>query len=344
MRLSRSSESSRAVALWLFATAVLVFAMVVLGGTTRLTGSGLSITEWKPVTGVIPPLSHAGWVAEFARYQRIPQYQLVNRGMSLHDFQIIYGWEWSHRLLGRLVGLVFIGPLIFFMWLRVVPRRLVWRTWVLLALGALQGVVGWWMVASGLAGRVSVAPERLMLHLGLALVLFCALIWTGLEAWAGPPEPGLTRRWPLAASALFALVFMQILLGALVAGNNAGRVYNDWPLMNGRFLPRDYLVPGGLAHSLLHSQAAVQFNHRMGAYLLTAAALAAALLAERSRRLPPQAQQLALVLGLAVLAQAALGIITLMHAAPLRLALGHQCLASGVLACALALAWRVRRA
>ncbi len=275
MRLARSSDASRSVALWLFATAILVLAMVVVGGATRLTNSGLSITEWRPVTGVIPPFGHDAWMAAFEKYQRIPQYQLVNRGMSLGDFQTIYWWEWTHRLLGRLVGLVFIAPLLFFLWLRIIPRRLVWRMWLLLALGALQGLVGWWMVASGLAGRVEVAPERLMLHLGLALVLFCLLIWTGLEALAGPPRPGAAGRWTLATAALAAGVYLQMLLGALVAGNDAGLVFNDWPLMNGRFFPQGYVGAEGFWKSLLHSQAAVQFNHRIGAYLLFAAALAA---------------------------------------------------------------------
>ena len=145
--------------------------------------------NFKPVTGVIPPLSHEAWMAAFERYQQIPQYQLVNRGMSLHDFQSIYWWEWTHRLLGRIVGLVFFVPLIGFIATRRMPKRLIWRAWLLLALGALQGVVGWWMVVSGLSVRVAVAPERLATHLGLALILFCLLIWTALEAWSGPGRP-----------------------------------------------------------------------------------------------------------------------------------------------------------
>src|ERR1700760_3342628 len=162
------SDRSRPVAIWLFATAFLVLCMVVVGGATRLTGSGLSITEWKPVTGVIPPLSQHGWMDEFQKYQRIPQYQFVNRGMTLAAFKGIYWWEWTHRLLGRLLGVVFALPLIVFVVLRRLPRRLIWRVVVLFFLGGLQGLVGWWMVKSGLEARVTVAPERLATHLGLA--------------------------------------------------------------------------------------------------------------------------------------------------------------------------------
>jgi cytochrome c oxidase assembly protein subunit 15 len=342
--MSRSQDTSRPVAVWLFIIAALVFAMVVLGGSTRLTGSGLSITEWKPVTGVIPPLSHQGWVDEFHRYQQIPQYRLLNQGMSLDAFQRIYWWEWAHRLLGRLIGLAFVVPLVAFLATRQIPRRLIWRTWVLLGLGALQGLVGWWMVASGLETRVSVAPERLAIHLGLALVLFCLLIWTGLEAWCGPGRPNFDTRWKRPAAIVAGLVFLQIMLGALVAGDQAGLVYNDWPLMNGHVFPQHYLEGNGLLKGLLHSQAAVQFNHRIGAYLLVLCAGAAAFLALRPRALPRGVSTFALTFACLVLAQACLGVVTLISRAPLGLALAHQCLAAVVLASALALAWRVRRA
>jgi cytochrome c oxidase assembly protein subunit 15 len=342
--MSRSQETSRPVAVWLFAIAALVFAMVVLGGSTRLTGSGLSITEWKPVTGVVPPLTQQGWLDAFHKYQQTPQYRFINKGMTLSAFEGIFWWEWAHRMLGRLVGAAFIIPFIAFLAARRIPGRLVWRTWVLLGLGALQGLVGWWMVASGLESRVSVAPERLAIHLGLALVLFCLLIWTALEAWNGPGRPNFDPRWRWPAGIASGLVFLQIMLGALVAGDRAGLVYNDWPLMNGRIFPADYLEGAGLLRALLHSQAAVQFNHRIGAYLLILCAGAAAFLALRPRTLPHGIAPYAFAFAGLVLFQACLGVITLISHDPLPLALAHQCLAAVVLASALALAWRVRRA
>ena len=326
------ADRSRAVAVWLFAVAALVLAMVVVGGATRLTGSGLSITEWKPVTGALPPLSHQAWLAEFARYQQIPQYQQVNKGMSLAAFQSIYWWEWAHRLLGRIVGVVFFLPFVVFLVVRQVPRRLIWRCAVLFALGGLQGLVGWWMVASGLEGRIEVAPERLATHLGLALILLCALVWTGLEARALPAWSGL----------LAIGVFVQILLGALVAGNNAGLVDNDWPLFGGRLLPADY-VQGGLLRTLLHSQAAVQLHHRLGAYVLFVAALVIAFAARRAARLSEAGRALAGIVAGLICLQAVLGVVTLRLVTPLPLAIAHQALAVVVLTAAVVFAWRARR-
>jgi cytochrome c oxidase assembly protein subunit 15 len=316
--------------------------MVVLGGATRLTGSGLSITEWKPISGAIPPLSHAAWVREFENYQRIPQYRYINAGMSLEAFKGIFWWEWAHRLLGRVVGVAFAIPFLVFLYMRSLSRRLIWRCVILFALGGLQGLVGWWMVASGLEGRVSVAPERLAIHLGLALILYGALIWTALEAWSGPPRPVHGSRWPYVALGLLVLVYFQCLLGALVAGNQAGRVYNDWPLMAGHWFPKDYLN-GGLWHSLLHSQAAVQFDHRLIAYVLLIVAVGAAFASARAKPQQPHARWLFLALALAVCLQALLGVITLISAAPLSLSAPHQALAAIVLAIAVSLAWRTQR-
>src|SRR5690606_8791516 len=196
--------------------------------------------EWRPVTGAIPPLSAEDWAREFAKYREIPQYKLLNQGMSLGEFQAIYWWEWIHRLLGRLVGLAFLVPFVVFLIRRELPRRLIGRCLLLFALGGLQGLVGWWMVSSGLADRVSVAPERLMIHLGLAFLLFGALIWTALDAWTGGARQTLPSPWARGALALLALIYVQVLLGALVAGTHAGFIYNDWPLMNGKLLPDDY--------------------------------------------------------------------------------------------------------
>jgi cytochrome c oxidase assembly protein subunit 15 len=253
--------------------------------------------------------------------------------MSLDEFKAIYWWEWSHRLLGRLVGAAFALPLIWFAVRRQLPRRLIWRCAVLLVLGGLQGLVGWWMVASGLADRISVAPERLMVHLGLAFALLAALVWTGLEAWAGQARLTLPSPWTRRAALLIGLIYLQILLGALVAGNDAGLVYRDWPLMDGRVVPRDY---GGdtLWGLVAHNQAAVQLHHRLVAYLLTVVALVMAVGAARSRYMQPGAKILGVTVGAGVLVQAALGVATLMLGVPLWLGVLHQFAAAVVLSLA----------
>ena len=336
------SDRSRPVAIWLFAVAALVLAMVVVGGATRLTDSGLSITQWKPVAGALPPLSDKDWTEEFARYRQIPQYVQLNKGMSLEAFKAIYWWEWAHRLLGRLVGVAFGLPLIYFLVRKELPRRLIWRCVVLFGLGGLQGGVGWWMVASGLTERVSVAPERLMTHLGLAFLLLAGLVWTGLEAWAGKARVSVPSPWTKRSWALLGLVYLQILLGALVAGNDAGLVYNDWPMMNGAVFPADYSGVS-LWATVAHSQAAVQFHHRMLAYGLLIASVAAAIGASRSRYLAPASTWLAYGLCSGVVIQALLGIATLMSHVPLWLGILHQITAALVLAIATAFCWRVRR-
>ncbi len=343
---------SRPVAVWLFAVAAMVFGMVILGGSTRLTNSGLSITEWKPISGVLPPLSPAAWLMEFHGYQQIPQFKLQNPDMTLAGFRAIYWWEWSHRLLGRIIGLAFAAPFaVFLFFTKSIPPRLIWRCWVLFFLGGLQGVVGWWMVFSGLSVRTEVAPERLTVHLGLALLVFCGLVWTGLEAWAEPPapeepqepQPPFSRpRWPLAAAGLAALVFVQILLGGLVAGNRAGLIYNDWPFYGGALWPSDYR-DGDAWHTALHSLAAVQAHHRMTAYLLFLLAWLAAGAALLSKTLPRPIALLVLGLAGLVTLQAVLGIGTLMMQVPFGMAVAHQATAALVLAAAIGLAWRVRR-
>lgn len=336
------SDRSRPVAVWLFIVAALVVAMVAVGGATRLTGSGLSITEWRPVTGAVPPLNEADWASEFAKYRQIPQYKLLNQGMSLAEFKSIYWWEWIHRFLGRLVGAVFLIPFAIFLVRRQIPRRLIPRCILLFVLGGLQGAIGWWMVASGLADRVSVAPERLAVHLGLAFALFAALIWTALDAWTGAARQTLPSPWGRAAAVLLGLISAQILLGALVAGNQAGFVYNDWPLMNGRLVPDDYFT-GDLWRTIAHNQGAVQLHHRIGGYVLFVVALVMAWRALRTHYLSAEAKQLALWVAAAVVAQAVLGVVTLMAVAPLGLALAHQLMAALVLGLAVGFAWRVRR-
>ena len=338
------SGISRPVAAWLFGVALIVFAMVVVGGATRLTGSGLSITEWKPVSGVLPPLSEATWEKDFALYKATPQYQRVNRGMSLTAFKTIFWWEWTHRLLGRLAGAAFAIPLVVFLVMRRIPARLIWRCAVLLALGGLQGLVGWWMVVSGLEDRVTVAPERLATHLGLALILLSALVWTGMEAWSGQPRPRGAQRdaWRTASMVFLAAVFVQCLMGALVSGNQAGLIDNDWPLMNGYVFPHDYAGPS-LWATLAHSAPAVQFNHRIMAYAVVVAAVGIAAAGLNSRSLMGQSRGLALAVAILAVLQASLGVVTLLNAAPLPLALAHQAGAALLLIVATMLAWRVRR-
>ncbi|MGA0608493.1 COX15/CtaA family protein [Phenylobacterium sp. VNQ135] len=336
------SDRSKPVAVWLLVVAAFVLAMVIVGGATRLTDSGLSITEWKPVTGAIPPMSDQAWQAEFAKYREIPQYQQVNRGMTLAQFQSIYWWEWAHRFLGRLTGLVFFAPFVWFAVRREIPKRLTWRLVGIFVLGALQGAVGWWMVASGLSERVSVAPERLMAHLGLAFALLALLVWTALDAWAGGARQTLPSPWGRRAAWLLALIYFQILLGALVAGNDAGLLYNDWPMMGGRLVPEDYAATT-LWGTLAHSQGAVQLHHRLIAYLVTGVAIAIGVSAWRSNYLHRESKLLGVAVAGVVTVQALLGVATLMLRAPLGLSIAHQLAAALVLALATAFAWRTRR-
>jgi cytochrome c oxidase assembly protein subunit 15 len=336
------SDRSTPVAVWLWLTALVVFALVVVGGVTRLTDSGLSITQWKPISGALPPLSHQAWLDEFALYQRIPQYRLVNPDMTVESFKSIYWWEWSHRLLGRAVGVVFAAPFAVFLVRRQLPRRLILPCCAMLALGGLQGLVGWWMVSSGLSERVSVAPERLAIHLGLALLLFVSLIWTGCSAFSGQPRQSAIGPWKRWSLVFLGSVYLQCLLGALVAGNDAGLIYNDWPLFNGAWWPQTYFG-GGLWATLAHSQGAVQAHHRLLAYAIFAAGLAVGAVGWRSRVVDRDIKTIAAAIAGAVTVQAALGVATLMASVPVWLGALHQAGGAGLLALATVLAWRVRR-
>jgi cytochrome c oxidase assembly protein subunit 15 len=330
------------VAIWLFAVAVLVLAMIVVGGATRLTGSGLSITEWKPVTGAVPPLSAAAWADAFDKYRHGSQYRLINQGLTLDQFKFLFWWEWGHRLLGRAIGFVFAAPFLAFLATRSLPRRLLWPCLGLFALGGVQGLVGWWMVESGLEGRAWVAPERLATHLGVALVLFAALVWTGLEAWNGKGRARRSDGWTLASGLFAAGVFLQCLMGALVAGNHAGLIDGDWPLMAGRLVPEDYWQ-GGLWATFAHGLAAVQFDHRIVAYVLLAAAAGLAVAAARSPHVSAPIRWLAFAALADACLQAALGVASLWLSVPLALALAHQANAAVLLAISISLAWRARR-
>jgi cytochrome c oxidase assembly protein subunit 15 len=336
------SDRSRAVSFWLFLVAAMVLAMVVVGGATRLTDSGLSITQWKPLSGTLPPLSPGDWQREFAGYQAIPQFRLVNPHMSLDQFKTIFWWEWSHRLLARLLGVVFLVPFAWFAVRREIPSRLWGQMGAITLICALEPLVGWWMVASGLSDRVYVAPERLTLHLGIAMALLGALVWTALDAAAGSARQTLPSPWGGRAFGLVALVYVQVLLGALVAGNHAGRVYNDWPLFNGHLLPKDY-VGQGVWVTLAHSQGAVQLHHRLLAYLLVVVALMIGVGAARSRYLPPASKVLGVGVAGLVVVQACLGVATLMTVAPIGLGIAHQLTAALLLCLSVVFAWRVRR-
>jgi cytochrome c oxidase assembly protein subunit 15 len=307
------------VGAWLIAICILLIAMILLGGATRLTGSGLSITEWRPVTGAIPPLSSADWEAAFAKYRETSQFRLANPDIGLADFQILYWWEWSHRLLGRAIGVVFALPFLLF-WLAGRLRGRFWACLLLFALGGLQGALGWWMVESGLAGRVAVDPIRLALHLGLAFIIL-ALAWRlALSALAWPGKAGRFNGGLAAAFA--AALFVQILLGAIMAGSGAGRAYADWPLIGGEWVPSGYAKLQPFAANLIANHAAIQFNHRAAGYVVWALSAFMALFALARAIGPPRAMAL-IVFGLATL-QAALGIWTVTAGAPLGLSLIHQ--------------------
>jgi heme a synthase len=338
---SQAPAAARAVGLWLWCVAALVFAMVLVGGATRLTESGLSIVEWKPVTGVVPPLTETDWQAEFAKYKTIPQYEQLNLGMSLDEFKTIYWWEWGHRLLGRIIAAAFLLPFLWFLWRRAFDRRFGFALAGIFALGAAQGGIGWWMVASGLTESIRVSQYRLAVHLTLACMLYAALVWTADRLLARPPHAQaatehkgrLPGRLRFCAIALLALALVQIYLGALVAGLHAGLVYNTWPLVDGRLVPSlaDLLFDRPLWRNFFENALTVQFDHRMTAYLLLALALFH--LADARRHDTRVATGAGLV-AVAVLLQAGLGIMTLLHAVPVGLALLHQAVALVVLTAA----------
>lgn len=320
------ADRLRAVRIWLYVLALMVLLMVAVGGVTRLTGSGLSITEWEPISGVIPPLNDAAWQAEFDHYKQIPQYSVDNPNMTLAGFKAIFWPEWTHRLLGRVIGLVFFVPFIVFLFQRRFSWKLAGPLALLFVMGGLQGVIGWWMVASGLENLTSVSQYRLAVHLTAALLLFLSLVWVArsLEPPARDPAAGRTARWPIVI--LLLLVSMQIAAGALVAGLHAGMGYNTWPLMDGT------LVPNGLGavepgwRNLFENALTVQFDHRTLAYIIVLYALFLIWRQARAGGFGGVNGWLPRI-GLLILLQAALGITTLVTFVPLPLALGHQALA-----------------
>ncbi|MDF0543446.1 COX15/CtaA family protein [Sphingobium sp. H39-3-25] len=317
-----------ALARWLLAVAALVFVMLVVGGITRLTESGLSITEWKPVTGALPPLTHDQWMDAFRKYQQIPEYREINRGMSLSAFQFIFFWEWAHRLLGRLIGLAFAVPLLWFAWRRAIPAGYGPRLVALLALGGLQGAIGWWMVVSGLSVRTDVSHYRLAVHLLAALFIIGGLVWTALDLMLLARNRG-ARPARLTGFAVLAgaVLVVQLLFGAFTAGMDAGYVASDWPLMNDHLFPQGVQWLGSAWATLSSDPYLVHFIHRWWAWVAAAVLI---LLAVRARRAGVRGASIAI--NAAVGTQVLLGIATVMSGIALPLAVLHQAVGALVVA------------
>ena len=325
MRTAPLSTAPRAVAAWLFAVAAMVAAMVVIGGATRLTGSGLSMVEWRPATGWLPPLDAAEWERVFALYRESPEFRRVNAWMALEDFRRIFWWEYAHRLWGRLIGLAFALPFLWFLVRGALSRGLAARLFALLLLGGAQGAVGWWMVRSGLAGDPSVSQHRLAVHLALAFLVLGGLLWTALDllaerAGARPAAGGAPRGHAWAA---LAAVSLTVVSGAVVAGLDAGLVYNTFPLMGGALVPPDYGLLSPAWRDAMENPAAAQLHHRALALAAVAAVLALAWRAERAKG-PPEGRLPVRLLAALAVAQAGLGIATLLAAVPVALAAAHQ--------------------
>lgn len=309
----RQNSALPYVRAWLLGVAALIFCMVIVGGATRLTDSGLSITEWKPLLGAIPPLSEAHWLEAFQKYQQIPEYQQVNKGMTLAEFEFIYWWEWSHRFLGRVIGLAFFLPFAYFAVTGALNRATAIRCGVLFVLGGLQGALGWYMVASGLVDRVDVSQYRLAAHLSLATFIYGAILWVafGLRAKRHAPETG--RQW--LALAIAALVLLQIAAGGFVAGLDAGFGYNTWPLIDGAVVPKGLFVAEPWWRNMFENALTVQFNHRNLAYVIAVLVAAQAYVVRSGA---------SLMLLAAVIGQIGLGVWTLLWVVPLWLGLAHQ--------------------
>lgn len=322
-RIAVQNRNRRAVRIWLGLVLLALFCLVLVGGATRLTQSGLSITEWKPIHGVIPPLNAAEWQEEFDLYKRIPQFQLMNSDITVEDFKGIFWWEWAHRLIARAMGVIFAVPLIFFWATGRIEKGLRWPLVGIFALGGLQGAIGWWMVSSGLEARVDVSQYRLATHLVTACLIFAACMWVmrALAPHSNDAPPSRHSAWLAGLIAFMAL--FQIYLGALVAGLHAGLSYNTWPLMDGAIVPGDLFVQNPWWINFFENPKLVQYVHRLGAYALTAVVLINMIICLRNAAGSTHARR-SIVLMLLVLVQAGLGISTLLMQVPLHLALAHQ--------------------
>ncbi|WP_033923037.1 COX15/CtaA family protein [Sphingomonas sp. 37zxx] len=308
-----------AIANWLWTVALLIVLMVAVGGITRLTESGLSITEWKPISGTLPPLNDAAWASEFTKYQATPEYLQINRGMSLAEFKFIYFWEYIHRLLGRVIGLAFALPLLWFAVRRQIPRGYGPRLVLLLIAGGMQGVIGWWMVTSGLAERTDVSHFRLAVHLNMALTILAAVVWTALDMRRLAREPGApAARLTRVAVITGGILLFQLVFGAFVAGMNAGLVTDQWPLMNGQVVP-DVDTSGGVLSALVNDPWAVHFVHRWWALVAVAAMVVLARAARRAGNRPAS-----IAIHSAVGIQVLLGIATVVSGVNFHAAVTHQ--------------------
>ncbi len=335
-----SRARPRILSRWLYAVAGLIVAMVVVGGITRLTESGLSMVRWEPISGTIPPLNEAAWQAEFDHYRATPQYQQINRGMSLDEFKTIFFWEYVHRLLGRLIGLVFALPLLWFWWRRAIPVGYGWKLTGIFALGGLQGAIGWWMVASGLVDVPDVSHIRLAVHLLTAFAIFGVTIWVAMDLAQLARDRGARPvRMPLLGIWALCLMFIQFLFGAYVAGLDAGYAYNSWPRMGDEWFPAATPMMEPFLRNFVDNPIMVQFVHRWFAFVAGAAALWLGLRAwARVSWLDGF-----LLIG-AVLAQILLGILTLLSGVQIDIAVAHQGMAALLLAALLNAAHRLGRA
>ena len=313
-----------AVAAWLLTVAAMIFLMALVGGITRLTESGLSMVRWEPISGAVPPLNAEDWQREFDHYRATPQYQVNNSGMTLADFKTIFFWEYVHRLLGRLIGLAFALPLLWFWWRRAIPPGYGWKLGGILALGALQGAIGWWMVASGLVDVPEVSHVRLAVHLLLALLIFSAILWVALDLRALRRDPAAApARMPLLAIWALCLLFLQFLFGAYVAGLEAGFAFNTWPLMGEEWFPAETPMLEPALRNLADNPVVVQFVHRWLAWIVAAAAIWLAIRAW-SRGFRAEAGALTGT----VIAQILLGILTLLSGVQIDIAVAHQGMAA----------------
>jgi heme a synthase len=331
----------RSLRIWLAVVALLIVAMVLVGGATRLTDSGLSITQWQPIVGAIPPLSHADWQEAFHAYKKIPEYSQINPGMTLEAFKSIFWWEWAHRFLGRFIGVVFFVPFLIFWLAGYIPRRLMPRLLGLFVLGGLQGALGWYMVKSGLVERTDVSQYRLAAHLGVAVAILGYTLWLLFGLGAGKRNVARWGASAFVAGLVLLLVYVQLLAGAVVAGIDGGLSYNTWPLMNGAFVPDGLGAATPWYLNLFENPLTVQFDHRMLGYTVVTAAIAQAIRLSLKRDGQPLVGS-AVTLAVLALLQTTLGVWTLLLAVPIQLGLAHQTGAIFVFATALYHFWRAR--